>query len=78
LQALSVPANRRTAHARRRGIVVLMQENRRRPLLGTLNGVRGLPTASDAGADSPGIIGKVWYQPNQTRTGTPAAIARSA
>ena len=78
-RALSIPANRRTGTIRDvEHIVVLTQENRSFDhYFGTLNGVRGFADRFPIPVpDAPGIVGKtVWYQPNQSATGTPAAIA---
>ncbi|CAN5342974.1 phospholipase C, phosphocholine-specific [soil metagenome] len=78
-KALSIQANRRTGTIQDvEHIVVLTQENRSFDhYFGTLNGVRGFADRFPIPvADSTGIVGKnVWYQPNQTVTGTPAVIA---
>ena len=78
-RALSIPAARRTGTlADVEHIVILTQENRSFDhYFGTLNGVRGFADRFPIPVpDAPSIVGKsVWYQPNQSPTGTPAAIA---
>lgn len=78
-KALSIPANRRTGTIQDvEHIVVLMQENRSFDhYFGTMNGVRGFADRFPIPVpDAPGIVKKnVWYQPHQSVTGTPQAIA---
>lgn len=78
-RALSIPAARRTGTLTDvEYIVILTQENRSFDhYFGTLNGVRGFADRFPIPVpDAPGIVGKnVWYQPNQSPAGTPAAIA---
>ena len=78
-RALSIPAARRTGTLTDvEHIVILTQENRSFDhYFGTLNGVRGFADRFPIPVpDAPGIVGKnVWYQPNQSPAGTPAAIA---
>lgn len=78
-RALSIQAARRTGTIQDvEHIVILTQENRSFDhYFGTLNGVRGFADRFPIPvADAPGIAGKnVWYQPNQSPTGVPAAIA---